>query len=105
VLAALAVPLYFRRVHHTEGVLRTVVAPVAAAVLLIAAIVLVVAHLDLFTGASTTVNALLAAVVPAVFLAGLALARWLRLHRPAVHERFAAEPTRAGSGEVPQAAG
>ncbi|MFF7133540.1 APC family permease [Streptomyces sp. NPDC008196] len=105
VLAALAVPLYFRRVHHTEGVLRTVVAPVAAAVFLIAAIVLVVAHLDLFTGASTTVNTLLAAVVPAVFLAGLALARWLRLHRPAVHERFAAEPTRAGSGEVLQAAG
>nr|BFD80877.1 APC family permease [Streptomyces sp. Xyl84] len=94
-LAALAVPLYFRRVRHREGVLRTVVAPVTAAVLLATAIVLVVAHLDLFTGASATVNTVLAAVVPLVFLAGLPLARWLRRNRPAVYERFAAEPAAA----------
>ncbi|WP_037854974.1 APC family permease [Streptomyces sp. NRRL S-340] len=97
-LAALAVPLYFRRVRHREGVLRTVVAPVTAAVLLATAIVLVVAHLDLFTGASTTVNTVLAAVVPLVFLAGLPLARWLRRNRPAVYERFAAEPAAEPAG-------
>lgn len=91
-LAALAVPLYFRRVAHREGVLRTVVAPVTAAVLLSAAIVLVVTHLDLFTGASAAVNTALVAVVPLIFLAGLPLARWLRRHRPGVYERFAAEP-------------
>ncbi|MYR60457.1 amino acid permease, partial [Streptomyces sp. SID625] len=91
-LAALAVPLYFRRVSHQEGVLRTVVAPVTAAVLLSAAIVLVVTHLDLFTGASAAVNTTLVAVVPLIFLAGFPLARWLRRHRPGVYERFAAEP-------------
>ncbi|MFF8449663.1 APC family permease [Streptomyces leeuwenhoekii] len=91
-LAALAVFAYFRRVRHDEGALRTVVAPVAAAALLTAAIVLVVTHLDLFTGASATVNTVLAALVVAVFAAGLGLAGWLRRHRPGVYERFAAEP-------------
>jgi amino acid transporter len=91
-LAALAVPLYFRRVRHQEGALRTVVAPVAAALLLAAAIALVVAHLDQFTGASPTVNTVLVALVPAVFLTGLALAHGLRRRRPEVYERFAAEP-------------
>ncbi|MEU9556383.1 APC family permease [Streptomyces fumanus] len=103
-LAALAVPLYFRRVSHQEGALRTVVAPVAAAVLLATAIVLVIAHLDLFTGASATVNTVLATVVPAVFLAGLALAARLRRRRPEVYAGFGAgaepvpaTPTATGS--------
>jgi amino acid transporter len=91
-LAALAVFFYFRRVSHHEGVLRTVVAPVAAALLLATAIVLVITHLDLFTGASSTVNTVLATTVPVVFLTGLALARWLRRSRPEVYARFAAEP-------------
>jgi amino acid transporter len=91
-LAALAVPFFFRRISHHEGVLRTVVAPAVSAVLLVAAIVLVITHLDLFTGASTTVNNLLAAITPAVFLIGLALAAWLRRRRPAVYANFAAEP-------------
>ncbi|MDX2933774.1 APC family permease [Streptomyces ipomoeae] len=91
-LAAIAVPLYFRRVTHTEGALRTVVAPVVAAVLLAGAIVLVVTHLDQFTGASTTVNTVLAAVVPAILVIGLALAWWLRRARPEVYAGFAAEP-------------
>ncbi|UYQ60162.1 APC family permease [Streptomyces peucetius] len=101
-LAALAVPLHFRRVSHREGVLRTVVAPVAAAMLLTTAIVLVVTHLDLFTGASATVNTVLAGIVPAVFLAGLALARWLRRSRPDTYARFAAEPpAEADAAEAP----
>ncbi|MER5294396.1 APC family permease [Streptomyces pharetrae] len=91
-LAAVAVPLYFRRIRHQEGVLRTLVAPLVAAVLLTAALGLVVTHLAEFTGASTTVNTVLAALVPAVFLAGLLLARRLRRRRPDVYQRFAAEP-------------
>ncbi|MFJ7047846.1 APC family permease [Streptomyces sp. NPDC101112] len=91
-LAAIAVPLYFRRRTHGEGALRTVVAPVAAAVLLTGAIALVVTHLDQFTGASTTVNTVLAAIVPAVLVIGLALGWWLRRSRPEVYAGFAAEP-------------
>ncbi|MEU9336917.1 APC family permease [Streptomyces sp. NPDC048290] len=91
-IAALAVFRYFRTVPHQEGVLRTVVAPVAAAVLLTAAIVLVVDHLDLFTGASPLVNTVLIAVAPTVFLAGLPLAAWLRRRRPEVYADFASEP-------------
>ncbi|WP_405781269.1 APC family permease [Streptomyces sp. NBC_01378] len=92
-LAAIAVPFYFRRITHEEGVLRTVVAPIAATVLLSIAIVLVCTHLDLFTGASSLVNMILMAVAPAVFVLGIALARRLRRTRPDVYERFAAEPS------------
>lgn len=99
-LAALAVFRYFRRVPHREGALRTVVAPLAAAALLTAALVLVVTHLDLFTGASATVNTVLASLVVAVFAAGFALAGWLRRHRPGVYERFAGDPQ-----DDPEAAG
>ncbi|MCP3817520.1 APC family permease [Streptomyces sp. A3M-1-3] len=91
-LAAIAIPIYFRRISHQEGVLRTVVAPVVAAVLLAAAIVLVVSKVDLFTGASSTVNTVLVALVPAVFLLGIALAFRLRRRRPEVYANFAAEP-------------
>ncbi|MCX5436936.1 APC family permease [Streptomyces sp. NBC_00063] len=91
-LAAIAVPFYFRRITHEEGVLRTVVAPIAATVLLSIAIVLVCTHLDLFTGASSLVNMALMAVAPAVFVLGIGLARRLRRTKPDVYERFAAEP-------------
>ncbi|MFE2986071.1 APC family permease [Streptomyces sp. NPDC059262] len=92
-LAAIAVPFYFRRITHEEGVLRTVVAPIAATVLLSIAIVLVCTHLDLFTGASFLVNMVLMAVAPAVFVLGIGLARRLRRTKPDVYERFAAEPS------------
>ncbi|MET9428199.1 MULTISPECIES: APC family permease [unclassified Streptomyces] len=91
-LAALAIPFYFRRVRHSEGVVRTVVAPVAAAVLLTAAIALVVSKIDVFTGASTTVNTILVALVPGVFVLGVLLAFRLRRTRPEVYARFAEEP-------------
>ncbi|MFE6827754.1 APC family permease [Streptomyces sp. NPDC057690] len=91
-LAAIAVPCYFRRVPHQEGVLRTVVAPVVAAALLATAIGLVVTHIDLFTGASSAVNTVLIVLAPAVFVAGLGLAWWLRRERPLVYADFAAEP-------------
>ncbi|MET9914529.1 APC family permease [Streptomyces sp. NPDC006476] len=91
-LVAIAVPCYFRRVSHQEGVLRTVVAPVLAAVLLATAIGLVITHIDLFTGASTSVNTILIVTAPAVFVVGLVLAWWLRRRRPQVYAGFAAEP-------------
>jgi amino acid transporter len=91
-LAAVAMPCYFRRVRHQEGALRTLVAPITATVLLATAIVLVVSHIDLFTGASPTVNTLLVVVAPAVFAAGLVLAWWLRVRRPQLYADFAAEP-------------
>ncbi|MEU2776677.1 APC family permease [Streptomyces sp. NPDC007162] len=94
-LAAIAVPCYFRRVRHEEGVVRTVLAPTVAAVLLATAIGLVITHIDLFTGASDAVNTLLILIAPAVFVAGLGLAWWLRRSRPAVYADFAAEPADA----------
>ncbi|ALV36094.1 APC family permease [Streptomyces sp. CdTB01] len=105
-LAAIAVPCYFRRVRHQEGALRTVVAPVAAAVLLATAIGLVITHIDLFTGASPTVDTVLITTAPAVFAAGLVLAWWLRRERPEVYRDFAAEPAEtAGPAETPGPAG
>lgn len=100
-LAAVAVPVYFRRVEHTEGPWRTLIAPVTAAVLLAVAIVLVISKVDLFTAASTTVNTLLVALVPAVFLTGLVLAHRLKTRRPEVYARFAEEP---GTPEAPRSA-
>lgn len=91
-IAAIAVPFYFRRINHEEGVLRTVVAPVVATVLLTVALVLVATHIDVFTGASSFVNTILVGVAPAVFVLGLALALWLRRRRPEVYEGFADEP-------------
>ncbi|MEU8762959.1 APC family permease [Streptomyces sp. NPDC048659] len=91
-LAALAVVRHFRRVPHTEGALRTLVAPGTAAVLLAVAIYLVASKVQLFTGASATVDTVLVAVVPAVFLLGLLLAHRLRRTRPEIYARFAEEP-------------
>ncbi|MFD5889316.1 APC family permease [Streptomyces sp. NPDC060334] len=102
-LAAIAIPVYFHRVAHDEGPWRTLIAPVVAAVLLTAAIYLVASKVDLFTMASPTVNTILVAVVPAVFLGGLGLARRLKTRRPEIYARFAEEPaTRAHpEGEEP----
>lgn len=87
-LAALAVPFFFRRITHQEGVLRTVIAPVAATALLAVAIGLVATHIDLFTGASPLVNWVLMAVAPAVFVLGPALAWRLKRSRPETYARF-----------------
>ncbi|WP_411069685.1 APC family permease [Streptomyces sp. cmx-4-25] len=100
-LAALAVPFFFRRIPHDEGVLRTVVAPVTAFVLIAGAIALVAGHVDLFTGASTAVNTVLLSVTPAVFLLGLLLAYRLRRTRPEVYARFAAEPSEPSAPSAP----
>ncbi len=96
-LVAAAVLCYFRRVRHREGVWRTVVAPVAAVLLLGAAVALVTAHVELFSGAGTGTTILLVSLVPAVFVVGVALALRLRRTRPEVYAGFAAEP----GGETP----
>lgn len=63
--------------------------------LLAVAICLVVSKVSLFTMASTTVDTVLVALVPAVFLAGLVLAQRLKTRRPEVYARFAEEPVEA----------
>ncbi|MFJ8039203.1 APC family permease [Kitasatospora sp. NPDC096147] len=90
-LAALAVPLYFRRLTHRAGVLRTVLAPVTATVLLAAALWLIVTHTDLITGASPAVNTMLILLVPTVFLIGTGYALRARATRPGVYAAFATE--------------
>ncbi|MGR8010854.1 APC family permease [Streptomyces hypolithicus] len=91
-LAAVAVPFYFRRISHTESPWRTVVAPAVAAVLLTCALTLVAANVELFSGATAGINVVLVSLVPAVFLVGIAIALRLRRSRPEVYAAFAAEP-------------
>ncbi|KUO09730.1 APC family permease [Streptomyces sp. DSM 15324] len=90
-LAAFAVVSFFRRnrAEHGEGPLRTLLAPATAGVLLTAVTVLVCKRLDLFTGAGATVNWTLIALVPAVFLAGMARAALIRRTRPEVYAKLA----------------
>ncbi|GCB43767.1 APC family permease [Streptomyces sp. NL15-2K] len=106
VLTAAAVPVFFRRISHTEGVWRAVVAPIAGAVLMGAALYLIIDKVELLTGAGTGTNAALLAPVPLVFAVGVALAYRLRRTRPQVYEAFAAEPDTdnrpAGDPDTPQ---
>ncbi|MET9516587.1 APC family permease [Streptomyces sp. NPDC002994] len=92
-LAAIAVPFFFRRISHTENIWRTTIAPAVATVLLTVALYLVATNVELFTGATPAINITLVAVVPAVFLIGIAIALRLRRSRPEVYAGFAAEPT------------
>ncbi|MEV5952170.1 APC family permease [Streptomyces sp. NPDC051987] len=90
-LAAFAVVAFFRRNPATrgEGVLRTLVAPVAAGVLLTVTTGLVCKRLDLFTGAGPVVNWTLAALTPVLFLAGALYALRVRRIRPDVYAKLA----------------
>ncbi|MGI5170932.1 APC family permease [Spirillospora sp. CA-253888] len=99
-LAAFAVPLYFRKLAHGEGPLRTVIAPAAAVLLLSTALWLVVTNIGLLTDASDTVNTALIVPVPLVFLAGLGYALWTRSSRPETYAAFAAEPRDDGAEEA-----
>ncbi|MFN7150619.1 MAG: APC family permease, partial [Microthrixaceae bacterium] len=64
IMTALAVLGYFRRTPHHEGVWRTVVAPVLAAIGLTAALLLILRNLSLLTAASTNVNTVLTLTLP-----------------------------------------
>ncbi|MFI6540377.1 APC family permease [Nonomuraea sp. NPDC050547] len=91
-LAAIAVPFYFGRDRRGEGVVRTLVAPVAAAVLLAGALGLIVTKISLFTGGAVAVNTVILTLIPAVFAIGTGLALWLRRHRAEVYQNFGSEP-------------
>ena len=93
VMVAVAVPVYFRRIDHNEGVLRTVVAPVLAAIGMTTALYLMIAKIALLTGATGMVNVVLVGMVPLVIVAGLVLALWLRGNRPETYARLGAEPS------------
>ena len=88
-LAAFAVLRYFRTHAHTESVIRSFVAPLVAGVLLTGAAALIVLQIDLLTGAGDTVNWILIALVPVVFILGVGYAARLRRTRPATYARLA----------------
>jgi len=88
-LAAFAVWRYFRRTRHDESAARTVVAPLAAGILLAGAAALIVWKIGLLTAASSTVNWTLIGSVPAVFALGTAYATRIRRRRPQVYARLA----------------
>lgn len=110
-IAAFAVWGFFRRRQHTEPAARTVVAPLAAGILLIGAAGLIVWNIDLLTAAGPTVNAVILLSVPTVFLAGAGYAIWMRRHRPDAYARIATtnvdaeelEAADASSASVPEA--
>lgn len=90
-IAACAVAVFFRRNPGANGAgrLRTVVAPVTAALLLAVITGLVCTRLQLFTGASPAVNWSLVALTPIVFAIGAALAVRIRRNRPDVYAKLA----------------
>ncbi|MEU9110520.1 APC family permease [Streptomyces sp. NPDC048483] len=105
-ITAAAVPCYFRRLRHQEGKMRTVITPLAATVLMVLALWLVIAKIDLMTGAPFTTNAVLVLTVPLAFALGLFLAWRVRRTRPEVYAGFAAEPAEEdeeGAGPDPTA--
>ncbi len=89
ILTALAVPNFFRRISHDEGLWRTMVAPVLAVFGLAVALLLILSNMSLLTNASTGVNVVLAFIVPSVVVLGVIWAQWLRRNRPAVYDGFA----------------
>ncbi|MBU8547670.1 APC family permease [Streptomyces rochei] len=91
-ITAVAVLRYFRRVRHQEGRWRTLIAPLASAVLMTGAMVLIISKIGLMTGASFTTNTVLVSMVPVAFVVGLLLSQQVRRSRPEVYTHFAREP-------------
>ncbi|MFF7261002.1 APC family permease [Streptomyces sp. NPDC008159] len=90
-LAACSVVVFFRRNPGAAGAgrLRTAAAPATAALLLAVITGLVCTRLNLFTGASPTVNWTLVALTPAVFATGVVLATRIRRRQPEVYAKLA----------------
>ncbi|GAB2738866.1 APC family permease [Salinifilum aidingensis] len=82
-VTAVSVVVFFRRVSNSEGVWRTVLAPVLSAAAMAAALVLATTHVELFTEASGAVNAVLLLVLPVTCAVGVGWGLWLRRNRPA----------------------
>jgi amino acid transporter len=91
-LTAVAVVRYFRRTRHEEGRWRSLIAPLAAAVLMAGAMWLVVSKIGLMTGASATTDTVLVLLVPAAFVLGVLISLRIRRTRPEVYAHFADEP-------------
>jgi hypothetical protein len=91
VAAAVSVVVFFHRHANSEGRWRTVVAPVLSALAMVGALVLASLHVDLLSGASTTVNTVLLATIPVVCVLGFAWGAWLRRARPEVYAGIAAD--------------
>jgi amino acid transporter len=88
-LTAFAVWRFFRRTDHTESAARTLVAPLAAGILLTGAAVLIIWKINLLTAAGPAVNWILIGSVPAVFALGAGYAAMMRRRRPEVYARLA----------------
>jgi amino acid transporter len=88
-LTAFAVWRFFRRTDHTESAARTLVAPLAAGILLTGAAVLIIWKINLLTAAGPAVNWTLIGSVPAVFALGAGYAVMMRRRRPEVYARLA----------------
>ena len=88
-LAAFAVWRFFRQGDHGESRIRTVVAPLAACVLLLGAAGLIVWNINLMTDAGPAINTVIVLSVPVVFITGVWYASWLRRNRPDVYARIA----------------
>ncbi|MFZ3572207.1 APC family permease [Streptomyces sp. BH097] len=90
-LVSLAVIMYFRR-HPADGprggAWRTRAAPILGLVGISAVFVLSVSNLDALIGAGPIVSAVLAVLVPLVFVVGWVCARTLRTRRPDVYARI-----------------
>jgi amino acid transporter len=85
-MTAAATVAYFLRRNRAAATPVAIGAGVASAVLLAAATLLLVDHIELLTAASTTVNVLLVGIVPLTLAIGTACALWLRARHP---ERYA----------------
>jgi amino acid transporter len=88
-MASLAVVGYFRRVSHTEGRWRTVVAPLLATVGLAVALVLVLVEFPVLTGVSSPAFRVLPAVLMLVLIGGGGYGVWLRRGRPQIYADLA----------------
>jgi hypothetical protein len=100
-LTSAAVVAYFVARRRTVRARATIAVAALATALLGIVLVVLVANINLLTGASPATDALLVGVVPAVFGAGLLGAAWLRRNRPEVYARIGA--VHAEDGPAPAA--
>ncbi|GLY19815.1 APC family permease [Kineosporia rhizophila] len=88
-ITSVAVVVYLRRQSGTRpGVL---LAAGAATVLLVVVLYYLIRNVAYLTGAETSTNEVLVAIVPAVFAAGVLAARYLRARRPEQYARIGSE--------------
>ncbi|MBS1692536.1 MAG: APC family permease [Actinobacteria bacterium] len=84
-LTSVAVVVYFVRRRHTVHARTATACAALAALLLCAACVILVTHIDLLTNATLVTNVVLVGIVPATFAAGVVGALILKRSRPAVY--------------------